>query len=903
MTAPGSGFSTSGGECTAQTPCFVCELKAIVAAVGVSAKFSDAPFVINILGCRGANTISDKFDDRMVAFMSLPASDAVKALDDQKVEEGLMTAIADAAETLNGAKPVMPGRGVRRVACSSIELEPGIPTSGHRLVVMFPITTDPGLVRLKKQHEKQQSEFEEKLDTRVKQLKKLQDSKKSFDDLSAQFNRKGAAVKNAPKPQKKGDAKSAELLQAEAELKEVQDAIDALAVSLSWSTSPKSSKPLMTTKTFEDRIASATKAHDHARQQLDDYTSGKLVREEVAKFKLYHYAFQRDDGTWEADNHAFFPVGYYPNRYDMGLHHRDGDNATPALTVGEFLGERIITGRGIKRCFKHLEEWPRSQREKAVPSIKHAVAKQKDANAKERQKFDTEMKATLNKLDVDNKSNPNARTDKAAHKKKLDDDRKKLEADLQKKITDITGPSEKQLFEASREYVELAAVRKAAGPTPPPGTWVVMACNVGAAPIVDDDEFEIEGNPGRMSGREVRLHYYSLVGEKGGSGLKIHGHYPAQGHPVLPTDSMITATEAMFEVSGKLMSIRDDDVFEVKAMIGGTNIHRGHKMVADEKGTVTFDAESLDKVSNWSIGCQVVALHPEFNLFILLASLSKRWQCLQDSTAPKCTPIIKEGSSTAPDPYMWAHLTTQLSFPPEDVRDKLTADMMEIQHELKIAQDEVTKKVDAWFKARKMPKRPKDSVEAEKLMADTLDKEVADTAWKKDDATRQKLTSERQDLADAARPRDAARHRANMLAVVQKIASPGKISSMSFKDTETWLNETWLNEVDDKLKVQAAEFADAPEAKEAAAAVSNAVQTTIEGLRKTCYMRSVKMKHDWMRTCDVENACKKRYSYTLIEVPPADSNGKILSLAKLDSDFAKKVGKNDVNPPWSGFKA
>jgi hypothetical protein len=920
VTAPGSGTATSGGECTKETPCFVCEVKGVVASAGVSATFSDAPFAINIVGCRGINTISNRFDDRLIAFMALPADEAGKALDDAKMEADLVTAVADAAGKLNGAKPTMRGRGVRRVACSSIEIEAGKPTAGHRVVAMFPITTDPGLVRLKKGYDEQKAKFEEELKTREAQLKTLEDGKKSFDDLTAKFKEKGDAVKALPKPAKKGDPKSPELVQAEAELKAVQDAIDALAASLGWK------KSLLTAKTFDDRIQSAKTARDTAKQQLDDYTSGKLTAKEEDKFEGYHYAFQREDGTWEGDNHAFFPTGHHANKYSMGLHHGSSDNAAPALTVGIFLGERIVSGRGVKRYFAEIQSFPRESRVGAVPSNKAELKKQKDANTAELKKFDADKKEALKKFDADNKTNPNARTDRAALEAKLATDRQALEATLAKKVADIEAARERLLLEASREHVVVTAVRKAAGPTPPVGTWIVMACQVGSALLADDDVFELEGHAGRMSGREVRLHYFGLAGDKAREGLKIHAHSPAGGRPALPAGTAITAKEAMFEHNHTLVPIRDDDVFEVEGRIGGTNIHRGHNMSADESGAVSFSAESLENVGNWSTGCQVVALSPEFNLFIRLASLSKRWRCLHDATVPACAPT-KDGSATAPDSQVWKHLVTKVSFPPKAVSEQIAADTKKIQGEIATAQAAVDPKVDAWFKARKTVKRPKNKDEAEKLMADTLDQEIADLTAKHDaaaaantpfdDAPRQALITERQDLATTAGPRDAARHRADMLAVVQKRLRPGEIrvhtegdkdeekknkassiAAMTFVDAETAMKQ-----VSRDLDAHAAQVTDAPEAKANAEAASKAAAETITALKKTCYQRAVKMKHDCMRTCDIEGTCAKRYAYTLIEIPPTDSNGKILSLAKLDDDFAKKAGTSDVNPLWSGFRA
>src|SRR5262249_9795241 len=158
-------------ECSDATPCFVCQVKALVKAQGIDGKFHDEPFAINIVGVRRANSITDKFDDRMILFFALPADESAKTLKDAGIEDdgkgkSLIADVNDAASGINGASKDK-YRGVRRIPCSRIELVPGKPAAGDRVALMWPITTDPGLVRL----DKDGKQLQKDIDARKKDIK------------------------------------------------------------------------------------------------------------------------------------------------------------------------------------------------------------------------------------------------------------------------------------------------------------------------------------------------------------------------------------------------------------------------------------------------------------------------------------------------------------------------------------------------------------------------------------------------------------------------------------------------------------------------------------------------------------------------------------------------------------
>lgn len=884
MTAPGAGDATSAGSCTAATPCFVCKLKAMVAAQGVSAQFSDAPYAINLVGCRRANSISDRFDDRMIAFFSLPAEEARKGLEDAGIEAALLDDIAAAAGAVNGK--IIAGRGVRRVACSSIELEPGKPASGHRVVAMFPITTDPGLVRLAESHDAHQKELETAVGQRDARLKDLKAGKKELEEkLLPELEQKGAAVNKLPKP-RKGEAKSAALTAAEADLAAAKKAIDDFAKRLSVKPVPAK---------LDAQIEAVQKERDSLQAQLTSWASGELTKGEKDAFEGYRYAFRGPHG-WEGDAHAFFPLGHHPGRFVLGQHHGNSDKGAVALTVGYFLGKRMLTGKLLKKDFTDLFAWPLEQRR--GPALKKA----KD----EQSALAQAHKKALAELDKANAALP-AKDRKAKHDA--------LAAQQKPEVEKLAQKHAQAADEASREYVVVSSHRKAAGAAVPAGAWVVLACEVakpgGTEPLHDDDQFEIKGDArGKRTGREVRLHYYSLAGKHPEAGLEIHAHHPAGDRAALPAGSKIMPGEPALQHGAALVPIRDGDQFEVEAMIGGTNVHRGH--VLNVSGdSLSATAENATYVHNWSTGCQVFWAFKDFNLFILLCGLSRRWKCVGAGVKKDCARTTA-GSDAAPDPATWKYAKTKLRFPPDALVGSIKADVEQLQKDLKAAGAGLKAKVDAWYKTQKGKARPKSDDAAATEMAAALDKHIAELTtrldaekaanaantaeWQKADAERQALAKERKELGDAIALRGSLGQELESLEALQKQMSLGGSVSYEAAATE-------LTELKAALDAQLPQLAALPRSKKAAEGGSTAIPDAITALKKACHVRAVKLTHDWMRTCDLAEACSQRFSYTLIELVGADASGKLQSVDKLEADFAKKVGAADANPTWSGFNA
>lgn len=894
MTAPGSGTATSGGACSKETPCLVCRLKAIVAAQGAGAKWDDSPFALNMVGVRLAHSISDKFDDRMIAFFSLPAAESATTLKDGKIEDALVSDIAAAASALNGAS-AKPGRGVRRVPCSAVELEPGKPAAGHRVVAMFPITTDPGLVRLPAQQDKEEKRLEDAVAAADAQLKLLKDSKKTFEgELVPALEAKGKALEALPRPAK-GQPKTPERIQAETELQAVKDKINALAVQLKWRS--------VTSAELDRQIAASQQTRERLDTQLQSWRSGELTEGERNAFEGYRYAFRTEFG-WEGDDHALFPLGHHADRFLLYLHHASSQSAAPALTVGVFLGERVITGKTLKKDFVSLMSWPQQQR------VDPVTGENKRSSKALEKTFQDETRA----LDR-NKAKPPPGADTTtkaaieAQNKKAKDD---LVADQSRRRSALLDQNSRALDEASREYLTLVRARQAAA-SPPPGALVVLGCEVkkpdGTAPLADDDLFEITGDPrGTRAGRELRLHYYALA-KTPAEGLEIHAHHPAGDRPALPAGSKIVAKGLMYESAGKLLPLADDDVLEVQAKIGGTNVHRGHNLSV-QGGAVSASSESLTVVHNWSTGCQVFGLFADFNLFILLAGLSKRWRCLRAGGGADC-PRIESGTETAPDPFVWAHTSNSPSFPPDALTKKIKADTATLQASRKSAQADVKAKVDAWYKAHTSVRKPSKDAAAEQGVRAWYTQQLAEldakistqkAAVPPDAAAVQELQTQRDALAaegkaitDAADSRDGIDARITALAEVQSKLPAGGSATFAAK-------EATLNDISAALTDAAARFSAQPEAKSAADAGKQAVTDALTAMKKDAYVRAVKMKHDWLRTCDLATTCPKRTSYTLIELPATDPTGKA-GVDGLDSEFVKKVDGAEVYPKWQGFGA
>jgi len=962
--SPGSENTTTGPACTKETPCFICKLKELVKSRNAGAKFQDTPFKLNFVGCRLAHRVTDVFDDRMIFFFALPSEESEKALKDGGIEEGLIKDINAAAKELNSGKTPdgqnLPWRGVRRVACNSIELEPGKPVTGHRVVAMIPITTDPGLVRLYADHKDQEAEHQKAIDALSAEIQAFEAAKKKFaETLKPNLEKAGEALKKLPAP-KKGSAKTQDYVDAEKAVKAAQDAIDAQKkeVKLTKMTNEAFDKKIDELIKEKNKILEAKQAK--LKQLQTDWDRHELTKGEKGGFD-YRYAFRNENGDIEGDGHAFFPLGHHPDFFKFYLHHWNKDGAAPALTVGLYTGNRVLTKHVLDEDFEDLISWPISERLQGIrANLKKNLAKLAD--------FDKQCKAAIKKREAENAlalkplKNP---AEKAKLKAEQTTAMAELRATQDKERKSLLKEVYSEKDEMSNEYLSLTGVRRSGTPPPPAGTWIVMACEVekpegGTAPLKDEDKFVIEGDMyDKRTGREIRLHYFEL--KKTLKAVTIIEHFPAAEAEKLPKNSKIVAKQPMYETGGTLTPIGADDILIVQAMIGGTNVHRGHSLKTDG-GNVSAKYESQKKVYNWSTGCQVSPYFNDFNLFILLCGLSKRWECLTDksATTSEC-PRIKPGSATEPDPFVWEHALTSFAFPSDDLAEKINKDTKSLQKEIESSQKAVSQLIDKWYKdkAQKKIPRPAKDAEAEKTMVETyagrigeleqalaeekaanekadavggaktdaekLARAKADEAWAARKLELEKLKQEKQELDEAIAQRvdfTARKHKLQTL----------NAELTGFDKTRSFLDrERWLDKLQESLVAYQADET-APEALAAADSAAKSIPDELKALKKTAYERAVKMNHDWMRTCDlaygafnyisygegkkhpdvcksVGNKCRhcgKKFSYSLIELDEKIATAEFKSIVALDTDFTKKVWKDDskeAHPLWQGFGA
>ncbi|MGB8929755.1 MAG: hypothetical protein WCC48_00745 [Anaeromyxobacteraceae bacterium] len=81
---------------------------------------------------------------------------------------------------------------------------------------------------------------------------------------------------------------------------------------------------------------------------------------------------------------------------------------------------------------------------------------------------------------------------------------------------------------------------------------------------------------------------------------------------------------------GREVPLADGDVVLLRKNVGGTNMHRAHNApgLPGADGRLHGPARASLTVANWSEGCQVFPSSVEFNLFISLCAVSKRWRCV-----------------------------------------------------------------------------------------------------------------------------------------------------------------------------------------------------------------------------------------------------------------------------------
>lgn len=134
--------------------------------------------------------------------------------------------------------------------------------------------------------------------------------------------------------------------------------------------------------------------------------------------------------------------------------------------------------------------------------------------------------------------------------------------------------------------------------------------------------------------------------------------------------------QAWLELGGDRKQLADTTQIQLQAPIAGTNIHRAHNTKISG-GELEADGRST-RVANWSEGCQTFPEFSEFNLFIRMAAVSKRWHCT--TTDQDCQRVVGGGSAGSPadgEPIVVPTIATPLEAAADDAfveKDKAKKD-------------------------------------------------------------------------------------------------------------------------------------------------------------------------------------------------------------------------------------
>jgi len=901
-------------------------LRSLAKARTGSDPFVPRPFVINLFGLRRHLAATDEFDDRLVVFMALPGEESRKALSDLGIEDELI-------DDINQVAAVVKDPGVRRVSCDRIESAEGVPITGHWLTAVLPITTDPGMVRLYRNKAAELSKLDAQIaavDARIANLKELG---KRLDAFKAAMKSKGDALKGKKLP-RPGEPVPEDRRAAEEAVKLAQEKIDTALAGLDLKATPTAATLAALIKQRESDKVGFERARDQAQTDVDTQAAWKpgtaLTQTEKGKFGASS-GFRNENGDIEANDHAYFPLGVRKQSFKLFLHHWNGETAMPALTIGMFWGDRVVSGWLVKNPRQKGDIWDDVESWR-IGNVNASVQRELRANNAEEARRRRELAGA---------SNGNKRPD-AAMLAAEREAKTRLEVEFANKRLEIERP----LYDAKGYCLELAGQRRAVNQVPA-GALVMPMCSATTpdgrkVAIADADRFRINELIGReVTGRELRLHLRAIAPQ--GKPVTVAEHLGADPEHVLPAGTTIEASGVVYDLDGKTWEIADDDILIVKAPVGGTNIHRGHHFDREKAaaGTATSN-DAGSRVGNWSTGCQVVQRYMDYSLFILLSGLSKRVSCMGTHDAASCA-RLQTGSADAPDPFVWHHARVKLDefLDLGGVITRLADLVAKIVKEHEAATRALNEDTRAWFKTHKDFKPPKgaeDALDSRRALLDAaLEKAcTAELALKpKPEAAPAKAldglaaaTAEREaaeanlhSFVDARLGRDALHLHADVLK--QVIGTLSVSGSPTFEQAvgrcELLAKKLQEHESDAHLP------ADAPGRVEIAKAREILAAAPI-GLRRECFTRAVIMQHDWMRRCDLAHThaivlpgdspfscdgtapschtCGKLFDYTLVELDPANTTPEFDSMGEIDAEFIRKTSEgHDAHPRWRGFGA
>jgi hypothetical protein len=304
---------------------------------------------------------------------------------------------------------------------------------------------------------------------------------------------------------------------------------------------------------------------------------------------------------------------------------------------------------------------------------------------------------------------------------------------------------------------------------------------------------------------------------------------------------------------GRRTPVSDDDVVAVRATIQGTNIHRAHTSRYDDaQGKLVGSKRVGSWVGNWSEGCQVYRRIEQFNVFILLVSVVKRWQCIvkhhQQVEAPSCD-LLQIGTGDAPGKGE-QKLLSWFTKPLVDL-----AVSYQLHKDLVAAKSALKKKPPSKaFRNATKEKQRQDDVEAWPAKRAQLEAQVTSLQAIYDQAVIEDAIAAKQaQVAAAQSAHDKAKDRLDAVPETAKGRRGSRQKTLGKKQTQLDARKNQLETLENKRD----------ESKDRAEELR---KDRIEFLRN----RSNAFRAAGYRECDVDASCGARFSYLLLEVAEPD---------------------------------
>jgi hypothetical protein len=194
--------------------------------------------------------------------------------------------------------------------------------------------------------------------------------------------------------------------------------------------------------------------------------------------------------------------------------------------------------------------------------------------------------------------------------------------------------------------------------------------------------------------------------------------FPASPETTLRLVRSGSSVQAWLDVSGTRTQLEDGAQVHLKSRVMGTNIHRAHNTEIDSAGELK-GKEGSGRVANWSEGCQTFPRFEDFNLFLRMCAVSKRWRCQQAGVPPgaDCRRLDTQSESEAPGPG-------------EQVLSDWGAPQFDNAADDRFAKDDAQKKQDLRKRRQLEAKTHRTVVEQHQLD----DFETQHAAWRNDEA-------------------------------------------------------------------------------------------------------------------------------------------------------------------------